>query len=83
MCQTLCDEVQEGYVAMYDALRDAAKKVGIKKVGERTRLLIKLNEKEWLSQKYFDEDLKGDTLIQRMLMRSVLLQEAREREKDR
>ena len=46
LCQTLCDEVeQEDWESMFSILREAAKKLGIKKVGQRTNLLWNLSEK--------------------------------------
>ena len=50
---------QEDWVVMYGAIRDAAKKVGIKKVGQRTNLLWKLGVKRGEDLTYLDEDLKG------------------------
>ena len=46
-------------MTIYNVLGDAAKKVGIKKVGERTSSLWRLNEKMGEGKTYFDEDLKG------------------------
>ena len=43
---------QQGWVAMYGGLRDAAKQVGINHVGERTSLLWKLGEKKGEGQTY-------------------------------
>ena len=61
LCQTLCDGVAQGdWVTMYNVLRDAAKDVGIKKVGERTSLLWKLSEKNVEGKTDFGEDLKGE-----------------------
>ena len=46
-------------MTMHSVLRDAAKKVGIKKVGERTSLPRKVREKKGEGKTNFDEDLKG------------------------
>ena len=46
-------------MTIYNVRRDAAKKVGIKKVGERTSSLRRLNEKMGEGKTYFDEDLNG------------------------
>ena len=48
---------------MYKTLREAAKKVGIKKVGERTSLLWKLSEKKRDVDSCFGENLKGQVMI--------------------
>ena len=48
---------QEDLVTLYGVLRDAAKRVGIKKVGEGTRLIWKLSEKMGEGKTNFDEDL--------------------------
>ena len=41
---------------MYHVLREAAQKVGIKKIGERTSLLWKLSEKMGAGETYFNEN---------------------------
>ena len=43
--------------SMYNTLREGAKKVDIKKIGERTNLLWKLSERK--RESYFDEKMKG------------------------
>ena len=52
-------------MALHKLLRDAAEKVGIKKVGERTSLLWHLSEKKGDSKTYYDEDL-GDRVKHRV-----------------
>ena len=58
---TLYDAVeQEDRVTMCNVLRDAAKPVGIKKIGERSSLLWKLGQKTCEGKTCFDEELKGE-----------------------
>ena len=44
---------------MYHKLRESAKNVGIKKIGERTKLLWKLSENTRAGESYFAKHLKG------------------------
>ena len=47
-------------MTMCNVLRDAAKPVGIKKIGERSSLLWKLGQKTCEGKTCFDEELKGE-----------------------
>ena len=59
--RTLYDAVeQEDWATMCNVLRDAAKPVGIKKVGERSSLLWKLGQKTCVGKTCVDEELKGE-----------------------
>ena len=60
LCQTLHDRVdQEDWESKNNTLREAATKVGIKKVGERTSLLWKLSEKKRAAELCFGRTYKG------------------------
>ena len=50
---------QEDWESMHNTLREAAKKVGIKKIGERTSLLWKLSEQKTARYLCLNENMKG------------------------
>ena len=59
-CQTVHEGVdQEYWESMCNTLREVAKKVGIKEVGERTSLLCKLSARKRAGELCFDENMTG------------------------
>ena len=55
-----CGVEQDDWVSTYNVFWEAAKRVGIKKIGERTTLLWKLSEKKGEGVTYFDGSLNGE-----------------------